>query len=77
MDGVIVAMGLILMLLTRLTLAVKLVWETGLEAVVVSVHVTGPLLVADTSRLLLQCTTGLAGSTLVMIHSVSGVAFTG
>ena len=76
MDGVIVAMGLILMLLTRLTLAVKLVWETGLEAVVVSVHVTGPLLAADTSRLLLG-TTGLAGSTLVMIHSVSGVAFTG
>ena len=78
MDGVIVAMGLILMLPTRLTLAIKLVWETGLEAVVVSVHGTGPLLAADTSLLLL-CTTGLAGSTFVMpvmVHSLAGVAFT-
>ena len=78
MDGVIVAMGLILMLPTRLTLAIKLVWETGLEAVVVSVHGTGPLLAADTSLLLL-CTTGLAGSTFVMpvmVNSLAGVAFT-
>ena len=81
MDGVIVAMGLIVMLPT---LAVKPVWETSFVVVAVAVPaahvpttavVAGPLLVAekgDTSLTRLLFITGLAGSTFVM---VTGVAF--